>query len=114
MLEMFSGFDGQIDWIPLVAGIVTITLGLSFGNWLWKQILIILVGLAYLIVILGIPFILIATNTLTTWQEMAFSCGFLGILIAVFFFPFLKLYEMSQAIKFIKKKFDITDADIRN
>lgn len=113
MPETFSGFDGQIDWVPLVAGIFTITFGLLVGTWLWRKVFLILVGLAYFLVLFGIPFILITTHVLTTWQDMAVGCGILGLLIAVFFFPFVKLYEMSEAIKFMKKKFDITDADIR-
>ena len=38
MPETFSGFDGQIDWIPLVVGIFTITLGLGVGTWLWRKV----------------------------------------------------------------------------
>lgn len=113
MTETLSGFDTQIDWIPFIAGIFTIALGLGVGTWLWRKVFLILVGLAYFIVIFGIPFVLISSHVLTTWQNMAIGCGILGLLIAVFFFPFVKLYEMSEAIKFMKKKFNITDAEIR-
>lgn len=113
MTETLSGFDIQIDWIPLIAGIFTIMLGLGVGTWLWRKVFLVLVGLAYVSVLIGIPFILITTHVLTTWQDMALGCGILGLLIAVFFFPFVKLYEMSEAIKFMKNKFNITDAEIR-
>lgn len=112
MFESFQAIDTPLEWGESAVGVIAITGGLVVGYWIWSKVLKLLF-VAFFLLILVIPILLIANGTWSSWQEIAGGSIVSGLLFSIILLPFLKLYEMRISIKLLEKKLGITKEDIR-